>query len=138
MGGSSALAVMALHPKLSHTAMRLLVHMAATSLDPGQRSDGRIPCCYWAGQESQILAMGWRDMSGASARRKLRRLRTELIAAGAIIRIGVYHRHPVFLLVTGSEPDLATAETWARARQHKEGRSGPPKGGPWRPPIGGP
>lgn len=117
MGGSSALAVMALYPKVGHAPMRLLTHMAATSLDPGQRSEGRIPCCYWASPEAQILAMGWRDMSRGNAWRRLRRLRDELIASGAIVRVGVYHKHPVFLLITGSEPDQDTARRWARERQ---------------------
>ena len=117
MGGSSALAVMALYPKLNHSAMRLLVHMAATSLDPGQRSEGRLPCCYWAGPNSQILAMGWRDMSRMTAWRELRKLRNNILSEGAMVRIGVYHKHPVFLLITGSEPDLQTAVRWAQERQ---------------------
>jgi hypothetical protein len=117
VGGSSALAVMALHPKVGHAPMRLLVHMAATSLDPGQRSEGRLPCCYWGGPDSQILAMGWRDMSRATAWRRLRRVRDQLLTNGAIVRIGVYHKHPVFLLITGSEPDRQTAIRWAQQRQ---------------------
>jgi hypothetical protein len=117
MGGSSALAVMALYPKLNHSAMRLLTHMAATSLDPGQRSGGRIHCCYWAGPEAQILAMGWRDMTRVTAWRRLRLLRSELLASGAIVRIGVYRKHPVFLLITGSQPELQTAIRWAQERQ---------------------
>lgn len=117
MGGSSALAVMALYPKIGHAPMRLLVHMAATSLDPGQRSEGRLPCCYWAGPDTQILAMGWRDMSRVTAWRELRLLRRGLLNRGAIVRIGLYHKHPVFLLITGSEPELQTAIRWARDRQ---------------------
>jgi hypothetical protein len=130
MGATNVLAVMAMYPKLDHAAMRLLTHMAATSVDPGQRSSSP-PCLYWATPESQMLAMGWRDMSIATANRRLRRLRGDLVAAGAAARVGVIYRHPVWMLITGSQPDLEEAVQWAATQQ----QLGPPRpgggGSPW-------
>lgn len=110
--------VMALHAKLDHRPMRLLVHMAFRSLDPGQLRPERddLACMYWDGAAIQSLAvwgLGWtpgRD-------RVLRRLRVDLVRVGAIDRVGTYRQRPVFRVITGNEPSRFEAEMWISRRR---------------------
>jgi hypothetical protein len=81
MGASNVTAVLTYWGHLDLAQRVLLVHMAVTSLDPPGRTD-QPPCLYWGGWELQALAMGY--PASDSARRRLKRLRSQLAAAGAI------------------------------------------------------
>jgi hypothetical protein len=110
MGGTNVRVMMATHGKLEHGPMRLLAHMAAVSLDP-PGYQGYPPCIYWAGPELQRLAMGYPN---DTFDRMLREFRAALIAVGAIHRLRPYRnrRHPSWLVMTGEQPELSTAELW--------------------------
>jgi hypothetical protein len=110
MGGTNVRVMMAAHGKLEHGPMRLLTHMAAVSLDP-PGYQGYPPCIYWAGPELQRLAMGYPN---DAFDRMLRDFRAALIAVGAINRLRPYRhrRHPSWLIMTGEQPELCTAEQW--------------------------
>lgn len=107
MGGRNVSAVLALYPKLSNAERLLLIHMASISLDPmpdgSPREDRKIPCLYYGSAELQALHMGY---TGANADRLLRKLRSELVAAGAIVKVRAHaaRRSPTWLIVTGEEP----------------------------------
>jgi len=110
MGGTNVRVIMASYPKLDHAPMRLLTHMAAVSLDP-PGYQGYPPCIYWAGPDLQRLAMGYPN---PTFDRRLREIRVALLATGAITRLRPYgqRRHPAWLVITGEQPDLSTAERW--------------------------
>lgn len=118
MGGMNVGRVMALHAKLDHRPMRLLVHMAFRSLDPGQLRTDRddLPCMYWDGAAIQSLAvwgLGWtpgRD-------RELRRMRADLVRICAIDKVGTYRQRPVFRVITGDEPSRTDAQLWIAHRR---------------------
>lgn len=81
MGASNATAVVYSWSHLHLAPRWLLVHMALTAYDPpGQ--EGKPPCLYWASWERQAEAMGYEVNDGA--RRRLKRLRVQLVQAGAI------------------------------------------------------
>ena len=86
MGAGNVIAVLLYHRRLDHRAMRLLVHMASVSLDPpGTTNYG--PCLYWARPEDQAAALGWIDWKADKRDRMLRKVRAQLVDAGAIVRI---------------------------------------------------
>ena len=81
MGASNVAAVITSWGHVGLAPRWLLMHMALTALDPPGRDDVP-PCLYWGGWELQASAMGYPATPWAS--RKLRRLRAELVAVGAI------------------------------------------------------
>lgn len=81
MGASNATAVVYSWSHLNLAPRLLLVHMALTAYDP-PGLEGKPPCLYWASWERQAEAMGYEP--NESARRRLMRLRGQLVAAGAI------------------------------------------------------
>lgn len=83
MGRLNVIAVQTFWPHLSHRQMRLLCHMAAMSLDP-PGYDGYPPYLYWASWQQQAAAMGWRGVKDDDLERMTRRVRSELLVAGAI------------------------------------------------------
>lgn len=107
MGGKNVRAVIALYPKLSNAELLLLIHMASIALDPAgaerPRDDGKVPCLYYGSSELQAEAMRYH---GANADRLLRKLRSHLVAAGAIVKVRAHaaRRSPTWLIVTGEEP----------------------------------
>lgn len=81
MGASNVAAVGLSWGRLDLAPRWLLTHMALTSLDPPGRNDVP-PCLYWGGWELQA---GWMNYPATLASaRKLRRLRAQLLTAGAI------------------------------------------------------
>ena len=118
MGGMNAHRVMALHSKVGHAPMRLLVAMALRSLDPDQDVPDYLPCVYWASPEHQALhAYGVSAPLTASYLRWLRRVRLTLAAQGAIELVGLYRRRPAWLIITGSQPSPAEVLEWMATRQ---------------------
>lgn len=81
MGASNATAVVYSWSHLNLAPRLLLVHMALTAYDP-PGLEGKPPCLYFASWERQAEAMGYE--SDDSARRRLKRLRAQLVTAGAI------------------------------------------------------
>jgi hypothetical protein len=97
MGRANAVTAMVTWRALDSMPMRLLVHMALMSLDP-PGSDEIDPCLYFAGWETQALALGM-DVPPAAAtdtwsverrrviQRAVARHREILAVAGAISRV---------------------------------------------------
>lgn len=81
MGASNAVAVMTSWSHLHRAPSTLLLHMALTALDPPGRDDVP-PCLYWGGWQLQASAMGYSPND--TSKRLLRKLRAQLLAAGAI------------------------------------------------------
>jgi len=106
MGASNVSAVYLYWNHLASSPLRLLTHMALVSLDPPGKGD-TAPCLYWGDIDTQILAMNY---SGKHAARRLRRVRAELVEAGALERIrpSARHRSPTWRVVPdpGSQDHL--------------------------------
>ena len=101
MGAGNVVAVQLYYPQLDHRAMRLLTHMAVVSWDPPGTPDHE-PCLYWARPEQQAIALGWTRWNPDKRDRMLRKVRGELVAAGAIVRVrnSGPRRSPTWEIVT--------------------------------------
>lgn len=97
MGSGNVAAVMLHWRHLPSSERLLLAHMALLSVDPPGAKD-MPPCLYWGGIESQALAMNY---TTKTADRALRRLRRNLVEAGAIelVRAPARYRSPTWRVV---------------------------------------
>jgi hypothetical protein len=84
MGTANVTAVYIYWSHLDHAPFRLLSHMALKSVDAGSRAAAAIePDLYWLPLSDQAEAMGYAPHGKATVR-QLRKLRAQLVDAGAI------------------------------------------------------